>query len=197
MQFPAPQRIPVPPLVNYGYEDDVLLPVRITAPRTLPTGAVKLQANLRWVVCREVCIAGKGVEELSLPVVAAGIKPPPSPERALFESTRSHLPQALPAAWKLSVVAQKDDFVLTARVGRSMTEVTFFPAEPLIIENAVPQELHPVPQGFRLSLKKSEQLLKPISRLKGVLVLTGSMAYKVDAPVSPSQGAPNPHTSGF
>src|SRR5438270_10093184 len=30
--WPLPRRLPVGPLVNYGYEDEVVLPVAITAP---------------------------------------------------------------------------------------------------------------------------------------------------------------------
>ena len=31
IEWPAPMRLPIGPLVNYGYEDDLLLPVRFTA----------------------------------------------------------------------------------------------------------------------------------------------------------------------
>src|SRR4051812_42548502 len=30
--WPAPKKLPVGPLVNYGYEDEVLLPMTLTAP---------------------------------------------------------------------------------------------------------------------------------------------------------------------
>ena len=52
------------------------------------------------------------------------------------------------------------------------------------IENAAPQTLLPVAAGFRLKLRKSSQLLKPIERLKGVLVLSGDRAYLIDVPLS-------------
>jgi len=32
IEWPAPRRLPVGPLVNYGYEGDLLLPMRFTAP---------------------------------------------------------------------------------------------------------------------------------------------------------------------
>jgi hypothetical protein len=41
-----------------------------------------------------------------------------------------------------------------------------------------------VPGGFRLTLQKSDQLLKPIVRLKGVLVLAGDQGYIMDVPVN-------------
>src|ERR1044072_6028206 len=36
--WPTPRRLPVGPLVNYGYEGEVLLPVAITAPAAAPPG---------------------------------------------------------------------------------------------------------------------------------------------------------------
>jgi hypothetical protein len=37
--------------------------------------------------------------------------------------------------------------------------------------------------GFRLTLRKSDRLLKAIGRLKGVLVVSDKDAYLVDVPV--------------
>ena len=36
--WPAPQRIPVGPLMNYGYESEVLLPMPVTAPANAKAG---------------------------------------------------------------------------------------------------------------------------------------------------------------
>jgi hypothetical protein len=51
------------------------------------------------------------------------------------------------------------------------------------MDNAAAQKLLPVRTGFRLTLRKSDQLLKPIGRLKGVLVLSGGQAYLIDVPL--------------
>jgi hypothetical protein len=41
----------------------------------------------------------------------------------------------------------------------------------------------PAPTGFRLTLRKSDQLLKPIKRLKGVLELSTNQTYVIDVAV--------------
>ena len=33
IQWPLPQRLPIPPLMNYGFENEIVLPVEITAPK--------------------------------------------------------------------------------------------------------------------------------------------------------------------
>jgi hypothetical protein len=40
-----------------------------------------------------------------------------------------------------------------------------------------------VATGFQLTLRKSDQLLKPIKRLKGVLELSGDQTYLIDVVV--------------
>jgi hypothetical protein len=51
------------------------------------------------------------------------------------------------------------------------------------VQDAAPQQFAEVPGGFQLTLRKSDQLLKPIPRLKGVLVLQGDSGYIMDVPI--------------
>jgi len=46
-----------------------------------------------------------------------------------------------------------------------------------------PQEFAPTRNGFRLTLKKSDQLTKPITILRGVLILGPGRAVEVSARV--------------
>ncbi|MEY4710606.1 MAG: hypothetical protein RIS88_56 [Pseudomonadota bacterium] len=68
--WPAPRKLPLGNLANYGYEGTVLLPVPLSlAPGFVALGAdveVKLKAN--WLVCRKECIPEEGEFTLRLPV---------------------------------------------------------------------------------------------------------------------------------
>ena len=71
IQWPTPQRIPVGPLVNYGYEDSVTLLVPMTVPAGQKTGKpVSIAANVSWLVCREECIPQDARLEITLPATA-------------------------------------------------------------------------------------------------------------------------------
>ncbi|MBC7992044.1 MAG: hypothetical protein H7Z15_02215 [Rhizobacter sp.] len=95
IQWPAPQRLPLGPLVNYGYEGEVLLPLRYTAPANAqPGNTLRLQAAATWLVCRDVCIPENATLNLALPVVAAGATPTPTEHAGLFVKTA--LQQAQP-----------------------------------------------------------------------------------------------------
>jgi hypothetical protein len=81
--------------------------------------------------------------------------------------------------------------VLTANAGHQVSQAVFFPLAESQIDNAAPQKLLPEPSGFRLTLRKSDQLRKPIARLKGVLVLSAAQAYIIDVPLGSPGAAEN------
>ena len=98
MQFPAPRRLPLGPLMDFGYEDEVLFPITLSADSTLKApSTAPLAAHVNWLVCREVCIPGKA--DLALPLqVAAQKGPADSTRQALFDRFHSLLPQPLPSS---------------------------------------------------------------------------------------------------
>jgi hypothetical protein len=89
----------------------------------------------------------------------------------------------MPAGWKASAESRKDEFVLSIRAGKSLSAAQFFPLEPSQVDNAAAQKIEPSARGARITLRKSDELLKPIAVLRGVLVLPGDEAYRVEAPV--------------
>ena len=112
----------------------------------------------------------------------------------LFTATRKSLPRPAPGNWRFTVADANDSFVLSSNLGRRITQAIFFPLAESQIENAAPQKLVPIATGFRLTLRKSDQLVKPIERLKGVLVLSGDrshrdQSYLIDVPLTKSGAA--------
>jgi hypothetical protein len=90
----------------------------------------------------------------------------------------------MPGSWKVKVGEKSDCFVLTANIGHPITQAVFFAVAESQISNAGPQRLLPMGSGFQLTLMKSDQLLKAIPRLKGVLALSNDRAYLIDVPIS-------------
>ena len=185
IQWPRPERMqPIPQLADYGYHGEVLLPLTLHIPPAFNSRApVEVGLDAKWLVCREVCIPEHAQLQLALPVAPqAGTKQ--SSSAALFAATEKLLPQALPRGWKASATSAKDEFVL-AIVGadKPITKALFFPLEPGQIDNPAPQRLQSSRTGARIILKKSDLLLQPIAVLRGVLVIPGRPAYRIEAPV--------------
>src|ERR1700722_6058608 len=59
LQFPAPTRLPLGPLMDFGYENEVLFPFSLDIAQSAKPGQAALKAHVDWLVCREVCIPGK------------------------------------------------------------------------------------------------------------------------------------------
>ena len=200
MEWPTPRRLETASIVDYGYEDRVLLIVPLHAAASLAAQQpVRLGAEVKLLVCsHEMCIPGKAELSLTLPIKS---QPPATDARNhdardhdvrnddLFTAARRSLPRPAPGNWRFSLADANDSFVLSANLGHQITghritQAIFFPLAESQIENAAPQKLLPVATGFRLTLRKSDRLLQPIERLKGVLVLSADGSYWIDVPLS-------------
>ena len=183
VEWPTPKRLGTASVVDYGYENTVLLMVPIEPSANLSPGSTAaLRADVGWLVCREICLPERTHLTLSLPVEKQLPKEDPV-WRRLFEETKALLPKPLPRGWNASAVAVKDDFVLTV-TGSPEKAATFFPMEPGQIENAAPQKVNSFDKGIRLIVRKSDQLVKPVTALNGVLVLGNGRAFQIAAPVA-------------
>ncbi len=67
--WPAPERIPTPPFMTYGYHGRPMLLVRMQAPREVPIEPVKIGLKAEWLECKEECIPAIGSFTLELSVV--------------------------------------------------------------------------------------------------------------------------------
>ena len=179
IQWPPPTRLGGGAVVDYGYEGQVLLIASIT-------GAVKgnvrlisdISADVKYIVCREMCIPVK--RHLTL---AAGSDGDWKRWHDLFEQTRQRLPKPLPAGWKVSAESDQSRIIVVVRAA-PIQSASFIPFEPGQIDNSSRQGFASSPTGFRLTLKKSDQLIKPISVLKGLIILGTGRAYEIAAPVA-------------
>ena len=96
IQWPYPKRLPVGPLMNFGYEDQVALLTDVKAPADArPGDKAMLAADVMWLVCSDVCIPEE--THLSLPIAVAASAPPADAKTtALFSDARAKLPHASP-----------------------------------------------------------------------------------------------------
>jgi thiol:disulfide interchange protein/DsbC/DsbD-like thiol-disulfide interchange protein len=171
--WPRPERIPVGPVMSYGYTNDVVLPVLLHAPSGLKPGTqVTLRAHVSWLVCEKICIPEEARLELSLPVVAG--TPPPDPRGAqMIGRARRSVPTSIP--WPASVSFASDAITLhvkapdlgTARIA----EVWFYPRQWGLIDHAAPQAVTIAGDGLRLKVARGALTPDPGTAVEGVLVV--------------------------
>jgi thiol:disulfide interchange protein DsbD len=195
MQFPAPKRLPLGPLMDYGYENEVLFPFDFEVSDNLDRGGkigdvgpYTLHAKVSWLVCREVCIPGKAELELDR-FVWVGLysllddRGPSLAERFFGKSDNQlpALPTSLPPAATAVFQPSPNGFRLAVTTSQRETQAAFFPEDQDILDNPAPQTLTPTATGLILELKKDANLTANPPQLKGVLELLGGRNYELTA----------------
>ena len=111
--------------LTYVYENDVLLLVEVTAPDSLPAGEVTLKANLRWLVCEQICVPGSGDVALTLPT---GPAQPANME--LFNQWRAQLPQTSSPPFQVTWQRAANDLKVQLAGLAKNVKAEFFPLPP-------------------------------------------------------------------
>jgi thiol:disulfide interchange protein DsbD len=174
VRWPAPKRLWVGPLANYGFEDEVLLPFSAVLPASEP-GAARIEVHAQWLVCKDVCIPGEARLAIDLPVVAGGApEPARSSAAALFEATSSRIPdEANPLQARLHRDGQRLSLVFPAPAGTdAVTRAEFFPYDEGVVSAPAPQPLLRTADGWRIDLALADGATVPAA-LGGLLMVDG------------------------
>lgn len=196
LQFPAPKRLPLGPLMDFGYEDEVLFPFSITAGPAAKGNEAILHAKVDWLVCREVCIPGKAELETKRLLADSPGNPSSVPaDASLYERLGNRVPPPPPATFKAGFQPNAHGFRLTVLTGQKETQAAFFPADQNIVDNPAPQKVTATSQGLTLDLKKDANLTTNPAQLRGVIELSGGRAYDIAAAAgAPAAATPVPET---
>lgn len=169
--WPAPARIPVGPLMNFGYgQATILFPTTISTGVAAGDSPVRIEAALEWLVCKEECIPGSAVLRIALPTTHPSGEP--SSAAPLFEQAQTQIPTPLQNT-SLAVEEQSSQLVLALipADGRQLpTDLTFFPEEPGVVLNSAPQTVTRDGAVVRITLTRDPRRGAPVERIHGVLV---------------------------
>jgi DsbC/DsbD-like thiol-disulfide interchange protein len=190
LQFPVPKRLPLGPLMDFGYEDEVLFPFRLDVSGSAPAGPAVLHSKVDWLVCRGSCIPEKTELEITRSIAPGSAGTPLQPDQVIWTRLSGNLPQPLPGSLKIGFASTAAGFRLTVVTGHKETEASFFPADPDILSNPAPQTVTPSAAGLTLDLKKDENLAAKPKQLNGLLELSSNRAYELIAMAGPPQARP-------
>ncbi|HEY1809608.1 MAG TPA: protein-disulfide reductase DsbD domain-containing protein [Acidobacteriaceae bacterium] len=185
LQFPPPKRLPLGPLMDFGYENQVVFPVAIHVAADFHPSApnATLAAHVSWLVCREVCIPGKGDLAVTRTALTKATSLPTTDPTAqsLIDRFRDQLPQLLPASDAAHFRSTPKGLVLDVATGSRIVSAQFFPLDQNILANAAPQPSRPLPNGIQLTLARDPSLTSPPAELNGLLELPGGAAFLIHA----------------
>ena len=171
MHYPVPVKLLVAGIVNYVYEKDYAVLMRLKAPVGL-TGSHSISAKMRWLACTDkVCVPEKGEVSLSVPT---GARPTPlvpslvegrvstgldtnGVRDSRFNQWRRALPRPLVTPARFQLSGDKLRLAIPLPASATIGEPYFFPAEDGPIDYAAPQRFK----------RKGDILVAELTRRRG------------------------------
>ena len=172
----VPERFGISTLTEYGYRDEVLLPIKLRAPEKLTQGEVhNISGRAVWMACQNECVPmSKNVS--SLVIVEEDDQSDENEEVVL---ALKNLPQKTDDAVFFET---SDSFILSVPEQKNAESAYFFPEHSKTLIHSAPQIMKKAEGKIFLFMKKSP-LIKEVSsdRLNGTLVLYNVQKEKIHA----------------
>ncbi len=194
--WPLPHIIPVGPLVEYGYDDEVLLLTEVEIPADA-LGSITLAAKVSYLVCKDICVPEDAHVELTLPVANGAA---PSEFAAEIEKAKAALPKPLPGTATYAANLAKGALRLTVAANPSLFEgisdARFYPLTWGAVSNTAAQPRTLPGGGLILDLQQGDTKETP-DKLEGLLVLTGSEGSRTGYTISAARGPDSASAGGL
>ena len=180
--WPGPERIPVEPLMTFGYEDEVVLLTRIyTSKNTIIP--LSLNAIVSWYTCKEICIPQEA--EVSFPIK------PGNKTSTVSKGLLLQILDKVPVEFNGSYRVQKldDSYVLQGQLEEQdqYDSMYFFPNNYGLTDYVKEQHYEKNNDSFSLQIKASEADLGAES-FEGVIEVKNNEKvtfFSIDYPLEP------------
>ncbi|MDP6917328.1 MAG: protein-disulfide reductase DsbD family protein [SAR86 cluster bacterium] len=185
--WPGPDRIPVDPLMTFGYEDKALLLTKIKAPDQF-AGPVTISAKVNWLTCKDICIPQEGEVDLTLMKGPKTI----SEFSTKLEEIALTVPKNFPQPGRATEINEKIILQLEKEDSSNISQAYFFPSEYGLISYVGDQKLERNDNSFSLELNPAEVRVET-NGFKGVLKLKTDETeefYNLDLPLERSSNSP-------
>lgn len=199
--WPYPKRLPVGPLVNFGYEDETWLLIELSVSSSVPLtqAPLTIEAAVDYLVCEVECVPGSNTLRLSLPVrVEAN---PVSDHQVGFADAQLRTPQPNPGLTG-GVEVQGENLAIHLN-GPIPERFELFPIQDGLFDNHAVSEWRSEADGLHAELQRGDWFAGLPAQVPMLLVDTTSepaRSYELllesdgSAPVASSVDAPR--TSG-
>jgi thiol:disulfide interchange protein/DsbC/DsbD-like thiol-disulfide interchange protein len=199
IEWPLPTAIPVGPLMNYGYANQLLLLSDLTIPADYSGDSLRLSANVRWLVCKDICVPEETTVGLTLPLIDPALSPRSTADAPAIKAARDALPRS--ASWPVHY--QSSGKTITLKVdtlgsdGVGVRTARFFPANWGQVANASPQKASFAGGALTLKMERGDTGIETGKPLEGLLALEdasglrrGFVVSAEAAPATPGAAAP-------
>jgi thiol:disulfide interchange protein DsbD len=169
IEWPYPKRIPYGPLMNYGYHDRVVYPIRVTAPESISGDSVRFDVSGEWLVCADICIPERGELTLTVPVGEELVLNPVLEAEA--QAARQKVPQFVDVPTSVEAGESIELSIQMPNLDADrVSSVQYFPYAESLIDNPAEQIIEITDSGLTIGLTPGWDY-KPGADFAGILVI--------------------------
>ena len=173
LRYPVPGRLEIAGLMNYVYERDYAVLVRVKVPADA-RGTVPIRAEAHWLACTDkTCVPEHGELALDLPVGSG------TPQRAQFDQWRRALPRPLASVGHFAIAGDKLRVAIPLPASVEVRDPYLFPLTDGPTEYAAPQHFRRSGDTLIAELKYTGAPLP--QELGGVLALSDGRGLEIQA----------------
>ena len=152
LRYPVPERLIIAGLMNYVYDGDHAILLRLKAPPGA-AGTIPVRAEAQWLACTDkICVPERGSFALDVPVGDGG-----ATNRARFDQWRRRLPSPLSSQARFALTGDKLRLAIPLPASVGLGEPYVFPLADGPVDYAAPQ-------SFRRS---GDTLIAELKRKRG------------------------------
>jgi thiol:disulfide interchange protein DsbD len=161
--WPGPERIPVEPLMTFGYNDEVILLTEISSDENVQF-PLNIQAQVGWFTCKEICIPQEGIVELK--ITSGNFIPSKNNEE--INNYLESVPTRFNQEYRVEKLDDKYFLLTDIDNGKHFEDIYFFPNEYGLTSYNEDQIYEKNLNSFTLEIKASKAKLN-LDRFEGVI----------------------------
>ena len=178
--WPGPERIPVDPLMTFGYNDEVILLTAISSSETVKF-PLTIEAKIGWFTCKDICIPQEGKVDITI-------------KKGDFESSKdaeeiekylNTVPSEFPQNYRIQKLDDKYFIQGEISNGQNFDSVYFFPSNYGLTAYSTAQIYEQNLNSFILEIEASKAKLD-LTKFEGVIettTLLGKDYYEISYPL--------------
>ena len=178
--WPGPERIPVEPLMTFGYNNEVVLLTELSAGQDL-IFPLTIQANVSWFTCKDICIPQEGVVDL---VINEG-NALPSRESKEIRTYFDRVPTPFIQNYRVEQLDNKYFLQADINEGKHFKSMYFFPNEYGLTSYTDEQVYEKNLNSFILELEASKANLN-LEKFEGIIEASndeGNFYFEISYPL--------------
>lgn len=172
--FTQPVRIPFKTQMNFGYEKEALFLIDWRIPENARPGeSIRIDAKLKWLICKEECLPGKAELSLSLPVVdQQSSKAATGTHESLFKKYIAQIPAPFEGTVRKGEDSTHAQVTLAFHpVDAKVKKIDLLPETEMNYSLFAPPQI--VRTGEELQLTFTQKEFKHLTEAAGLLILDG------------------------